>query len=257
MRSWLTGQLNDRGVLCTSAVVVLLALSALGRDVDAQVLRGTIRIRDDSVRVDGARIAAENRKGRRLAEGVTDDEGRYFLRLPSTDGEPIRLSVTRIGMQPMMSDEFLLTAADTLEADLFMKELATELAEVRTTGVASLNTQRLQYATRRGWRVYGPEVIDARREAASGLNELLRSLGAPGLMVPMRPGDCVKTTRTGQCLAVILDGVLISGAVHLNPRDIFFLAVVGSSDARLEWGDRAAYGALAIYTRMAGDPRRP
>jgi hypothetical protein len=63
--------------------------------------------------------------------------------------------------------------------------------------------------------------------------------------------------RNNQCLSVILDGVLIGPSVHLNPRDIYFMAIVSASDSRAEWGDRAPYGAIALYTRMNGDKRRP
>jgi hypothetical protein len=248
---------HDRGVPGTSAVVVFLGLSLLSSDVNAQVLRGTVRLRDDSIRVDGARVIAEDRAGRRLAETLTDEQGRYSIRITATSGTRIRLSITRIGLQPTLSDEYALSAADTISADLFVRELPSTLEEVRTSAVASLNAQRFAQARRRGWRVYDPATIEARAANSPGLNELLRSLGAPGLIVPQRPGDCVKTTRTGQCLAVIIDNVLVSGAVHMNPREIYFLAIVGSSDARIEWGDRAAYGALAIYTRMHGDQRRP
>jgi hypothetical protein len=248
---------HDRGVLCTSAVVVFSALSLLSSNVDAQVLRGTVRLRNDSLAVDGARVVAEDRAGKRLGEATTDDAGRYFLRLAGTLGTPFRLLITRIGLRPTMSDEYRLASSDTVNADIFVRELPPMLEEVSSTADPSLNLRRLQQAQRRGWRVFDPATIEARRDAALGLNELLRSLGAPGLLVPQRPGDCIKTTRTGQCLAIVMDNVLVDGAVHINPRDIYFLAIVGSSEARIEWGDRAAYGALAIYTRMYGDPRRP
>lgn len=254
MHFWRCRQRNDRGVLCTSAVVVLAAsLSLFGRDADAQVMRGTVRLRGDSVAVDGARIVAQNRRGRTLADVTTDADGRYRLVFSGADGSPFRLTITRIGLQPTMSDEFSLLVTDTIEADLWVRPVATILEEVETEAAPSLNEQRFRYATRRGWKVFGPELIEARRESALGLNELIRSLGAPGLLVSNRNGECIKSTRTGQCLAVIIDNVLVSGGVHLNPRDIYFLAVVGSSEARIEWGDRAAYGALAIYTRMNGD----
>jgi hypothetical protein len=248
---------RDRGVPCTSAVVVFAALSLLGSDVGAQVLRGTVRLRDEAVAVDGARVFAEDRAGKRLGETLTDEAGRYVLRLTAKPNTPFRVSITRIGMQPTLSDEYSLGETDTLDADIVVRELPSTLEEVTTSAEASLNTRRFQEARRRGWRVYDPSTIEARRASSPGLNELLNSLGAPGLMIPQRPGDCIKTTRTGRCLAIIIDNVLVSGGVHLNPRDIYFLAIVGSSDARMEWGDRAAFGALAIYTRMHGDQRRP
>ncbi len=248
---------HDRGVLCTSAVVVFLALSLLGSDVEAQLLRGTVKLREGAIAVDGARVYAEDRTGKRLGETTTDEAGRYVLRLTAKSNTPFRVSITRIGMQPTLSDEYSMSDTDTLNADIFVRELPTEIDEVTTTAGPSLNTRRFQEAQRRGWRVYDPSTIEARRANSPGLNELLNSLGAPGLMVPQRPGECIRTTRTGRCLAVIIDNVLVSGAVHLNPQDIYFLAIVSASDARIEWGDRAAYGALAIYTRMAGDQRRP
>ena len=244
-------------MLCTSAVVVFWLLSLLGRDVEAQVVRGVVRSRVDSVAVDGARVTAEDRLGKTLGETITDDQGRYFLRFSIRPRAPLRLSITRIGMSPTLSDELTLSATDTVTADHYVRELPTDLDEVRTEAVASLNSSRLQNAYRRGWRVFDPSTIEARGASAQGLNDLLRSLGAPGLLVPFRADDCVKTTRTGRCLALIIDNVPVSGNVHMNPRDIYFLAIVGSSDARIEWGDRAAYGALAIYTRMNGDLQRP
>ncbi len=247
---------GDRGVLRTSAVVVCLGLALLAAPAQAQVLRGTVLLRDTTIAIDGARVVAEDRLGRRLGETLTDDAGRYLLRLTERIRTPFRLLVTRIGMRPTMSDEITLSDGDTLRADIFVQELPQELDEVTSTADPSLNMRRLNTARRRGWRVYDPETIEARRQSSPGLNELLRSLGAPGLLVPNRPGDCIKSTRTGQCLAVIIDNVLVSGAVHINPRDIYFLAIVGSSESRIEWGDRAPYGALAIYTRMFGDPRR-
>src|SRR5690606_35431121 len=126
--------------------------------------------------------------------------------------------------------------------------------EVHTVSAASLNATRYSDARRRGWRIIEPAQIAARRESALGLNDLLVSLGQPGLIVPQRTGACVRSTRNNQCLAIIMDGVLLgSTGVHLNPRDIYFLAIVPASEARAEWGDRAPYGAIAIYTRMNGD----
>jgi uncharacterized NAD(P)/FAD-binding protein YdhS len=248
---------RDRGVLRTSAVVVFLALHVAASEAEAQLLRGSVRLRDATVAVDGARVVAEDRRGRTLGATVTDADGRYRLTITAADSTPFRIAITRIGMQPMLSDEYRLALTDTLDADLFVRELPPMLDEVSSTADPSLNARRFAEARRRGWRVYDPITIEARRASSSSLNELLRSLGAPGLIVPQRAGECVRTTRNGQCLAVIIDNVLVSGAVHLNPRDIYFLAVVSAPDARLEWGDRAGFGALAIYTRMAGDPRRP
>lgn len=225
----------------------------------AQVVRGTVRLRDSETVLDQARIIAEDRAGRRLGETLTDADGAYRLPLKRYSGLPFRVSVTRIGVRPTLSNEIVLAPEDTLETDLWVRALPNSLVEVRATAsapVTTLNASRLVAATRRGWKVISPDVVAERRETSPGLPELLRSLGIPGLLISQRPGECIKTTRLGQCLALIIDDVLVGGAVHLNPRDIFFLAIVGQAEARAEWGDRAAYGALAVYTRMNGDPTK-
>jgi hypothetical protein len=242
-----------------SAGLLLVALVACATMANAQVVRGTVRLRDSEATLDQARIIAEDRTGRRLGETVTGADGAYRLPLNRYNGLPFRVSVTRIGVRPTLSNEIVLAPQDTLETDLWVRALPNALTELRTTASApasTLNASRLINATRRGWKVIPPDEIAERRATALGLPELLRSLGIPGLLVSQRPGECVKTTRTGQCLALIIDGVLVGGAVHINPRDIFFLAIVGQAEARAEWGDRAAYGALAVYTRMNGDPTR-
>ncbi len=246
-----------RGVLCTSAAVVLACLLWAPSVMGAQVLQGIVRVKDSERAVDRARLVAEDRTGRRVGEAVSSEDGRYFLPLQLRVGMPFRVTVTRIGMRPSMSDEITLALEDTVNADFWVSDLPATVAEVRTTATASLNTTRYNDARRRGWRVIDPETIALRRESAMGLNELVQSLGIPGLIVPQRPGQCIRSTRNNQCLQIILDNVLIGTNVHLNPRDVYFIAIVGASDSRIEWGDRAPYGALAIYTRMHGDVMKP
>ncbi len=248
---------HDRGVFFTSAVVLLSVLCLSSLPAEAQLLRGVVRVRDTDRTIERARIVAEDRTGKRLGEAVSDADGRYQLIVAGKVGTPFRVTVTRIGMRPSLSDELTLAAEDTVNADFWVRDLPTEVEAVRATSAAPLNVTRYADAKRRGWRVVEPEVVAARRESAPGFNELVVSLGLPGLIVPGRPGDCIRSTRNNQCLAVILDGILIGNGVHLNPRDIYFMAVVSASDSRIEWGDRAPYGAIALYTRMNGDERRP
>lgn len=248
---------HDRGVLCTSAVVVLAALCLSALPAEAQVLRGAIRVRDTDRTIERARVVAEDRTGKRIGEAVSGPEGRYQLLVEGKVGAPFRVTVTRIGMRPSMSDEITLAAEDTVNVDFWVRDLPTEVEEVRAVSSVPLNATRYADAKRRGWRIVEPEIVAARRESALGFNELIVSLGLPGLVVPRRQGDCIRSTRNNQCLAVILDGILIGNSVHLNPRDIYFIALVSASDSRIEWGDRAPYGAIALYTRMNGDQLRP
>ncbi len=257
MISQLVRMFHDRGVLCTSAVVLLATMLTPSSSLDAQVLRGVVRVREGERPIDRARIVAEDRTGKRLGEAVSGADGRYQLTVLGKIGAPFRVTVSRIGMRPSLSDEITLAAEDTVNADFWVRDLPAEVAEVRTTATLSLNATRLADARRRGWRVVEPELIAARRETASGFNQLLSTLGIPGIIIPSSPGVCIRSVRNNQCLSVVLDGVLIGPSVHLNPRDIYFMALVSASDSRAEWGDRAPYGAIALYTRMNGDNIRP
>lgn len=250
---------SDRGVLCTSAVAVLLGLCICSAVLPAQVLTGVVRLRDSEAVVPRARLVAQDRQGRELGVAVSDGTGHYFLSVPGKIDVPFRVTVSRIGMKPSLSDEITLTNADTVSATFWVQEeVATEVEALEATATVSLNSQRYNTAKRRGWRVIEPVEIEQRANASLGLNELVRSLGLPGLIVPQRNGDCIRSVRSGnRCLPIIMDGVLIGTNVHLNPRDIYFIALVGSSEARAEWGDRAAFGAVAIYTRMNGDIMKP
>ncbi len=249
---------HGRGVHCTSAVVLLaVLLLCSSAPVDAQVLRGVVRVRESDRTVERARVVAENRAGKRIGEAVSGVDGQYRLLVDGKEGEPFRITVTRIGMRPSMSDEIVLSAEDTVNADFWVRDLPAEVEAVRTVATASLNASRYADAKRRGWRIIEPSVIAERRESALGFNQLISSLGQPGLIVPNRQGECIRSTRNNQCLAIILDGVLIGNSVHLNPRDIYFMAVMSASDSRIEYGDRAPYGAIALYTRMHGDQIRP
>lgn len=251
-----TGDRVRLGIAAAIACFLLLA-PTISNTLSAQVLRGTVRVRDADRVVDRARLVAEDRGGKRIGETVTDNRGQFLLSIGGRIGMPFRVTVSRIGLQPSLSDELTLADGDTVYADFWVKDLPVAVSEVTATAAPSLNVERYRMAKRRGWRVVEPETVAKRRENSPGFNELIVSLGLPGLIVPRRPGECVRSTRNRRCLPIIMDGILIGPSVHLNPRDIYFMAVVGASAARAEWGDRAAYGALAIYTRMNGDVLDP
>lgn len=236
-----------------ASVGLLLAVALFAPPLSAQVLIGSVRVRDAERAASRARLVAENRDGKRIGETITDDSGRYLLRIGGAIGAPFRVTVSRIGLQPSLSDEITLADGDTVNADFWVRDVAVTVAEVEATGAPSLNVERYRMAKRRGWGVVEPDIVAKRRENAPGFNELIVSLGLPGLIVPSRAGECIRSTRNQRCLPIIMDGVLVGASVHLNPRNIYFLAVVSAAAARAEWGDRAAFGALAVYTRMNGD----
>jgi hypothetical protein len=87
---------------------------SLPAGLQAQVLRGTALLVGDVRPLDRARVMALLRDGRSVGSTVTDDKGRFQLRV-TAGGQPFTLSITRIGMEPTLSEEIILGASDTLE----------------------------------------------------------------------------------------------------------------------------------------------
>jgi hypothetical protein len=89
--------------------------------------------------------------------------------------------------------------------------------------------------------------------------QLLRSMGTPSLILPRRIDDCVRNTRTGECMTWVLDGQIVGPSAFILPTDVYFFAVLSPSEARVEYGNRAPNGAISVYTRSATDrpTRRP
>ncbi len=92
------------------------------------------------------------------------------------------------------------------------------------------------------------------RERSNSFEDLLRSSGYPGFVIPSRCDDCIRSTRYNRCLTIVIDGVPLSGSYpNINPRDIYFFALLGKTEAAVPFGGRAPWGAIAIYTRAKGD----
>jgi hypothetical protein len=237
----------------TLAVAVLCASLSVPRIGHAQVLRGTATVVADSRPLNGARVMALLRDGRSVGSTVTDDRGRFQLRV-TAGGNPFAISITRIGMAPTLSDEITLSASDTLEVNFSVEETGIRTDTVRVQAAASLNEVRLAEAKRRGWRVFPPAEVEKLRERSNSFEDLLRSTGFPGFVLPSRRDDCIRSTRYNRCLTIVIDGVPLSGSYpNINPRDVYFFALLSKTEASVQFGDRAPWGALVIVTRSKGD----
>jgi hypothetical protein len=92
------------------------------------------------------------------------------------------------------------------------------------------------------------------RDRVMSFEDMLRSTGYPGLIISPRREDCIRTTRTNRCLLIVLDGQPLGGSYpNINPRDVYFMALLTPNQAMLQFGDRGPNGALMIHTRAAGD----
>mgnify|MGYP000489294843 CR=1 FL=1 len=232
---------------------MLFALLMLPPSLQAQVLRGTARFAGDDRPLDQARVMALLRDGRSIGSTVTDDQGRFQLRI-NADGKPFAISMTRIGMAPTLSEEITLATTDTLDVNFSVVETGIRTDTVRVKSTPSFNELRLTEARRRGWRIFPPVEVEKLRERSNSFEDLLRSTGYPGFVVPSRRDDCIRSTRYNRCLTIVIDGVPLSGSYpNINPRDIYFFALLGKTEAAVQFGDRTPWGAIVIYTRAKGD----
>ena len=236
------------------AVAVLLALLSLpAASLQAQLLRGYAKLVDDDRPLDRARVMALLRDGRSVGSTVTDENGRFQFRIKS-DCQPFAISLTRIGMEPTLSEEITLGSSDTLDVNFNVVETGIRTDTVRVKSTPSLNDIRLVEARRRGWRIFPPAEVEKLRERSNSFEDLLRSTGYPGFVISGRRDECIRSTRYNQCLTIVIDGTPLRGSYpNINPRDVYFFALLSKTEAAVQFGDRTPWGALVIYTRAKGD----
>jgi len=220
-------------------VGLLIACSAL--TAEAQLLRGTVRSATTARAIPGAEVNLRDTSGVVVASARTDREGCWRIELTRPVG-PIRLEARLVGFGRVAADAAPLSPIDTVEVEFQLTELAS-LDEVRVTGMASLNDQRLADAERRGWRVYSPELVASYRDRAADFLQLLRIIGTPSLYVPRRSEECVRSSR--------------NKTIFILPNDVHFFAILQAAESRATYGNRAPDGAIAIFTRSSGDRSGP
>ena len=248
--------------LTTLVLVVFLATAiatalAAGR-AEGQVVRGSVRSETSSLPIAGATVTARDSAGAVLALATTDSSGRWALRVRRS--APFELRARRLGFAMGSTTVRPGPDADTLEFEFLLTEVAAMADAVRVTATPSLNEKRLTEAYRRGWKVYEPELVAQFRDRSADFPSLLRSMGAQSVYLPRGPNDCIRATRNNQCLALVVDGMVLGPQALILPNDIYFFAILGASEARVQFGDRAPWGAIAIYTRSRLDrvpDRRP
>lgn len=227
-----------------------LSLGACATEVEAQVLKGSVRTLDTALPLPSVEIMVRDSLGRDLGRVYSDDQGFFTLRLR----ERVAFSVhaRRLGFQAADTD-LLRISQDTVSLEFQLAAVATETDAVTITGMQALNAQRLEEAKRRGWSVYQPELVAQHRSRARNLTELLRSLGPRHLQMPRNTRDCVRSMRNNQCITYVLDGQVLGTEAYVLPEDIYFLAVLTPSESAVMYGNRAINGAVVVYTRMSSD----
>lgn len=242
-------------VTFTLAIALVFFQPSIGNELLAQNVRGTVKSKATGETLQSVSILAQTLDGKDMGNTTSDDDGKFLLRLKSI-AMPVILTMKRIGLKPSNTDPITLSRSDTIEYEFLLDEVATFTDTMRVTALLSPNARKLAEAERRGWKVFTPAQIALHRDKSNTLNDLVRSLGYPGLIVPSRMNDCFRSTRNNNCLEIILDGQPAGPTVAINPGDIYFMAYVSPTESAFQWGRHAPNGAIAIFTRMYGDRNR-
>ena len=237
-------------------LVTGIAIACGSVPVSAQVIRGTIRAQESQTPVPGARVTVTDTANSVLAEVVSGPDGKFHLSFKA----PSRfvVGVRKVGWRPSFTDPMSATPADTLLVDFLVPAEPTEIAAAEinaTADPASFNGRAIAEAQRKGWKVYPPQAIERFRNVAGNFLDLMREVGATGLN--FGKGDCVRSLRYNRCMVYVLDGQPAGTSVFIHPADVYFFAVLSASESASQWGDKAPWGAIVVYTRMHGDKRRP
>lgn len=240
-------------VITSLAAALFIGVLPSARELNAQVVRGTVRSKSTQASLDRAQVYAQNEVGQDIGSSVTDERGRFFLKL-TTLGRPFTVTVRRLGIAPTKSDPIKIASTDTADVDFLVEETSTAPVDTfKVRSQLSINDNALAEAKRRGWKMFTPAEVEQHRESARSVQDLLRSWGNAGLLFNPRFSDCVRSTRTNLCLDWVVDGLPVGTQFAMNPRDIYFLAVVNRTEAMTQWGNKTPNGAIVIYTRMYGD----
>jgi hypothetical protein len=207
--------------------------------------------------VQGASITVLDSLDKQLL-AVQSDNSRHFV-LPLSSQAAFKVTVRKIGWQPSSTDLIHASPTDTLDMDLEVPVEGVALAgvEVNATKTKSFNETSFENAKKLGWKVYGPAEIESHRQEFSSFENMMRTLQVSGVKMPGRANDCYTNLRNGRCFAFVVDGEPVGTSWVINPVDVYFLAILQSTESAVQFGDKAPWGAILIVTRMHGDRKNP
>jgi hypothetical protein len=236
-------------------MLMVALVAGLAAPCGAQIVRGTVRASSTLLPLERAQVTARDSVGQMLAVATSGPAGDYAFRMPAR--VPFSVEVRRLGYAMGSTTVEPLLPADTAVVEFIMTEVAAVADAVTIMAEPGMNDRRLAEAQRSGWKVYEPHEIMQHREKSRDFFQLLRSLGSPGLIIPRNINDCVRSTRNNRCLTYIVDGQVLGPSANILPTDIYFMAVLSSSQSSMQYGDRAPWGALYLITRSALDRVQP
>jgi hypothetical protein len=251
----------------TAAALLSILLLASAARLSAQSVRG--RVLDDSTGtpVSNVRISALGAGDELLAMATSDGRGHFAFRLEPRSN--FRLTASRIGYAPNASE---VVQADSLEALDIELRITTRPLSLPTVSVVSRKLartegdRRLERAQSLGGRMVSPESIREAAPTSRTLGDLMRRTAGHLVQVVSGYGGatCLLVQRTANlrqqqtCALLVVDDVVSAGDAYIAPTDIELVVVIPASAASVRFGERARFGAVAVYTR-AGMPavKRP
>jgi len=256
-------RLYHRGATMRSCAFLMLSLATVaraGRAQEAAAVEGIVRTAAQGTAVADALVRMQLASGDALVASVrTDSLGRFSLTVHAAIASvPLLVITQRIGFLP---DTLQVAGSNRRAIDIYLREVPLALDSLRISAQPTANHAALAEATRRGWRVYGPERVSEYRDRAGSMSMLMRLTGVTGVVPARYPNDCIRSIRNQHCLVFVVDGVVIGTTAYINPVDVEFFSLVNQAESRLYFGERAPYGAIVIRTRSAADandlgPRR-
>lgn len=204
-----------------TASMTALALAAAAGAVAAQVISGTILESATGAPLVGATVAVLDGEGAASeGEAVTDDDGRFTVRLPHADRWV--LSVERLGFHPFVSDPFQVRTSEWLVVEVTLAADAIALDPIVVTARRTVGSSAIRdfYDRRdRGARSgFGRFVVreEIERGAPRHPTDLLYTVAGVRVVRGL-PGRGQGVRMSGGCVpAIYIDGMQINRA---NPHD--------------------------------------
>jgi len=247
--------------LTTPAVLVTALLLAVGPPASAQVISGTILDAATGEPVAGAAIEVADTARQNMDETISDDSGRFTVRLPHSDRWV--LTVERLGFEPFRSEPIHVRVAEWLIVEITLAEQAIALDPIVVTSRRSVGSAALQRfyerRDRAGRSGFGRFVVREEIDRASPLRptDLLYSVSGIRVVRGL-PGRGQGVRMSGGCIpAIYIDGMQINRFnVHdsvddyVSVLDIEGIEVYRGPTSQVpQYHDSRGCGLLLVWTR--------
>jgi hypothetical protein len=238
--------------------LLAVAFTAL---LQAQAFRAEVHDGTSGLPVAGALLQIKDPSGAVLAERLTDGDGLVTGRIYA--GATVVFMVRRIGYRPFVSDLVVLPDTGTTVLRFGLEAGAYELPELETRATRASILDRTGF-TDRARTGFGhfidPETIDARRNGARLVTDLVMTVPGVTIAPTLRGGSTIRFTGMGSLSArcgaprVFIDGMQVTAEELddvVQPLDVLAIELYrrpAEVPARFG-GSEGGCGVIAIWSR--------